>query len=135
MKLKHPTLWLEEKPVLAWTLAAMYAILIFVLSSFPYSPPQPPILKEVSATFKHVLEYSIFGFLLLACFRSNQKTKKFAFLVAIITATLYGLTDEFHQLFVPYRTASLIDALADSIGSFFGAFFANPNILARKFKL
>lgn len=134
MKFKHPTLWLEERPALAWTFAAAYAILIFILSSFPYSPPQPSIIREVSATFKHAFEYSLFGFFLLACFRSNQKTKKFAFLAAIITATFYGLTDEFHQLFVPYRTASLIDVLADSIGSFFGAFFANPNILTRKFK-
>ncbi|MBS3090633.1 VanZ family protein [Candidatus Pacearchaeota archaeon] len=126
-KIKHPTLWLESKPKLAWTLAAAYAILIFVLSSFPYAPPQPSLLKQVSATFKHILEYSIFGFLLLACFRSNGRTRKKALLFAFLLSLFYGMTDEFHQFFVPHRTASLLDVLADSFGGFLGAFLSQPH--------
>lgn len=134
LKIKHPTLWLESKPKLAWTLVAVYATIIFILSSFPYAPPEPGFLARVSSTFKHIFEYFIFGFLLLAAFRSNTKTRKSALLLAFIFASFYGLSDEFHQLFVPGRTASIIDSLADSLGSFLGAFISKPGIFSGIFK-
>ena len=37
-------------------------------------------------------------------------------LFAMIIGTLYGVSDEFHQSFVPGRTASIWDLAADSIG-------------------
>lgn len=129
MKIKHPTTWLESMPKLAWTLAALYAIFIFIMSAFPYGPPQPSLLKPVSSTLKHVLEYSIFGFLLLASFRSNSRTRKFAFWFALLFAAFYGMTDEIHQIFVSGRTASIMDVLADALGGFLGAFFLRPEIL------
>lgn len=128
MKIEHPIVWLESKPKLAWTLTVLYAFFIFLMSAFPYMPPQPSALKPVSATFKHVLEFSVFGFLLLASFRSNAKTKKFAFWFAIFSAAFYGMTDEFHQLFVVGRTASIADALADAAGGFLGSLFASPKL-------
>ncbi|MER3490059.1 MAG: VanZ family protein [Meiothermus sp.] len=36
-------------------------------------------------------------------------------------AVLYGLSDEFHQHFVPGRQADALDGLADAIGAFLGA--------------
>ncbi|MFL6280809.1 MAG: VanZ family protein [Vicinamibacterales bacterium] len=41
-------------------------------------------------------------------------------LLAVVLATLYGVTDEFHQLFVPGRTADRYDVLADGIGASLG---------------
>jgi len=38
-------------------------------------------------------------------------------LVSLLLATTYGATDEFHQLFVPGRTADLLDLRADFAGS------------------
>lgn len=129
--MKHPILWLEARPKLAWSLAIGYMAVIFVLSSFPYGPPQPSLLKPISATFKHFLEYSVLGFILLACFRSTLKTRKSALLFAFLFAAFYGLTDEFHQLFVPGRTASFIDIAADSLGAFFGALISEPYRLGK----
>jgi VanZ family protein len=40
-----------------------------------------------------------------------------------IAALVYGITDEIHQSFVPMRDASMYDVMADSIGSFVGAYF------------
>ena len=40
---------------------------------------------------------------------------------AIILATLYGVTDEFHQLFVPGRSADPYDVLADFVGASIGS--------------
>ena len=39
---------------------------------------------------------------------------------AWVIATLYGLTDEFHQSFVPGRTADPRDLLADGVGAALG---------------
>ena len=122
--MKNPLLWLESRPKLAWSIAAAYMILIFFLSSFPYSPPQPEILKPVSATFKHFLEYIILGFLLFVSFRSSGKTRSNAFILAFLAASFYGITDEFHQIFVPNRTASFLDIIADSAGGLVGAFLS-----------
>ena len=41
-------------------------------------------------------------------------------MLSILLSSLYGISDEIHQSFVPYRTADVMDALADIIGSAFG---------------
>ena len=43
-----------------------------------------------------------------------------AVLVAIVISSLYGVSDEYHQLFVPGRTFDVFDMLADAIGSVVG---------------
>ena len=44
-----------------------------------------------------------------------------AAVLAIVTASVYGLTDEVHQAFVPLREASWQDWLADTMGAVIGA--------------
>jgi VanZ family protein len=41
-------------------------------------------------------------------------------LMSIGSATLYGISDEIHQIFVPFRQADILDAVADAIGSICG---------------
>lgn len=41
-------------------------------------------------------------------------------IAAIVLATLYGVSDEFHQLFVPGRSADPYDVLADGVGATIG---------------
>ena len=38
-------------------------------------------------------------------------------LLTIVCATVYGISDEFHQWFVPGRTADVHDVMADAIGA------------------
>lgn len=116
-------LFLEKRKSLAWSLTILYAGLIFYLSSLSALPPA--FIPAIPSFFKHMVEYSILGFLLLASFRSSEQTKKNALLFAIIIASVYGITDEFHQFFVPGRVLSFLDMAADSIGSFF-AMIVNP---------
>ena len=47
---------------------------------------------------------------------------EFALGVAIVM--VYGLSDEFHQSFVPMRDASIYDVFADIIGGMLGIFAA-----------
>ena len=37
--------------------------------------------------------------------------------MAVIFCVLYGLTDEFHQSFIPGRVVSLLDVVADGLGA------------------
>ena len=37
--------------------------------------------------------------------------------LAVLLATLYGVTDEGHQWFVPGRTAEVADLVADAVGA------------------
>ena len=54
--------------------------------------------------------------LFVAAFAANHKLTVGLSLVAAIVAGLYGIVDEFHQSFVPYRSATLIDVIKDIIG-------------------
>ncbi|MBC8442348.1 MAG: VanZ family protein [Deltaproteobacteria bacterium] len=44
-------------------------------------------------------------------------------IITIVFACLFGLSDEIHQAFVPSRSASAGDFLADCAGSIFGCLF------------
>ena len=44
-----------------------------------------------------------------------------AVLAAVVISSLYGMSDEYHQLFVPGRTFEVLDMIADTIGSVVGA--------------
>nr|WP_245312966.1 VanZ family protein [Methanohalophilus levihalophilus] len=66
----------------------------------------------------HMFLYFGFGILLHLTFRnSNNRTlKHYAPIFAILIGVLYGITDEIHQSFVPGRSATTDDLLANSIG-------------------
>ena len=66
----------------------------------------------------HLILYAGFGILLYYTLKnsSNPTLCNHAMLFAIIIGTVYGASDEFHQLFVPGRTASFWDLAADSTG-------------------
>ncbi len=66
----------------------------------------------------HVTEYFILGFFLFRAFR-GPSSKRWSFRWAISAAVLsavYAFTDEFHQSFVPTRTASFLDVGIDTAG-------------------
>ncbi len=43
-------------------------------------------------------------------------------ILSITLSSIYGISDEIHQHYVPYRDADIMDALADIIGSIFGVY-------------
>ena len=108
-----------------WMPVLIYAALIFISSSMSH----PEIGIEVPFFDKalHLLSYSILGCLLLrALLKSdyNLSRGQLVFL-AILFSTLYGISDEFHQYFVPGRTACVSDAVFDLFGSAAGAVIYN----------
>ncbi|MBU1045389.1 MAG: VanZ family protein [Candidatus Omnitrophica bacterium] len=112
-----------------WLPVIIWAILIFILSSISRFP------KELEPVFSfdklaHTIEYAIFGFFWARAFRnSSQKNfKKFFRILAIICVIVYGITDEWHQSFVLYRTASIMDLLYDGLGGMIGQMFYRKRI-------
>ncbi len=108
-----------------WMPVVLYAGAIFFLSAQSHPEEQLPsfLLKEVSDKVLHAVEYAVLGGLCYRAFRwglSGQVAAR-ALIIAIVTASLYGVTDEVHQLFVPFRESSWQDWLADTIGAVIGA--------------
>ena len=68
----------------------------------------------------HIFIYIPLAFLLYLSLHSIG-LKKSLFAVAFICAGMYGITDEFHQYFVPGRYSSSGDVAADFIGAFLGS--------------
>ena len=71
----------------------------------------------------HLTEYAIFAALLwraLRCGTCLQAKMSILFLLAWLAAAIFAVTDEFHQSFVPSRTASPIDVMIDICGAIIG---------------
>ncbi len=108
-----------------WVPVALYAGVIFYLSAQSHPEEQLPsfLLKDVSDKVLHAVEYGILGLLCYRAFRwaAGPAVAQQAVVLAIMTASVYGVTDEVHQFFVPFRESSWLDWLADTIGAAIGA--------------
>jgi VanZ family protein len=101
-----------------------YAGLIFFLSSLSHPEESlPSLFGHVSDKILHAMEYAVLGGLCYRAFRwgTNDAWAPHALTLAILTASLYGLSDELHQWLVPFRDSSWQDWIADSIGAAIGA--------------
>jgi len=115
---------LREKPkilprILAWILVAIWAALIFVLSSIPGTsyPEHPEPLNVVA----HFVLYMIFGILLTRALGYSKMALWKVAIIAIVIASLYGVSDEFHQFYVEYRNMDPMDWVVDTLGAITGA--------------
>ena len=66
----------------------------------------------------HFTEYAILALLAARAFRGSSTgwLRERWFLVSLAFVVVYALSDEFHQIFVPTRTASIHDSMIDSLG-------------------
>jgi VanZ family protein len=124
--------------LLAWLPAILWAVLISYASTDTFSEAHTsliilPILRWLmphagAATLEyahmfirkgaHFAEYFIFSVLLLRAVRSDRRGWLLRWaLAALALAAGYSALDEFHQSFVPSRTASPWDSLLDTAGA------------------
>jgi VanZ family protein len=122
-----------------WALTLAWAALIFYLSTQSLTPHFSQALLarilhflhlRVSAgTFgflhallrklAHLTEYAIFALLLYGVPGEQNKLlwRPRRAVICILLAAAYSLTDEYHQLHVPGRHASLLDCALDTFGA------------------
>ena len=104
-----------------WLPVIVYCTAIFIQSSFPTTEQLPswPFLDKIL----HVAAYALLGFLVFRALATGHLTNNLnlALIISALFAGLYGLSDEWHQSFVPGRSAEAADALADLIGGMLGA--------------
>ncbi|MDD2605445.1 MAG: VanZ family protein [Desulfobacterales bacterium] len=105
-----------------WGLVAVYAVAIFVQSALPsvVSPPGGMGLDKVA----HMGAYGLMAVLLCRALAASPMAKRSPWQIAVVAmllATLYGVSDELHQALVPRRCADVGDVLADLVGSAVGA--------------
>ena len=101
-----------------WGPVVAYMALIFVLSA----QPQPPLPTQLTDKQGHSIGY--FGLAVTVSRALAGGLATGATLPAAATWTIagaYAATDEWHQSFVPGRSADVHDWYADAIGAFLGA--------------
>lgn len=105
---KHSAFFVNAFPAIG------YAILIFIMSSFPgYKIPNLSLLSYDKVL--HLLVFGLFGIFVYRAFKFYFRVKR-PYIATLITCIPYAALDEIHQLFVPGRQQSLYDFLADVIG-------------------
>ena len=98
-----------------WIPALIWMAVIFRGSSIPGSQ-----IPGRFSTLGHLGEYAILG-ALLAWARSREWRLSRVLVFAVALASLYGISDEFHQWFVPGRMTDPVDCAADALGALLGA--------------
>jgi VanZ family protein len=103
--------------ITGWLLAQLLLTLHIHLT-----PQSFEIIHFLIRKLAHITEYAILGLLLYHSFESRhlQSWKLRSAFIAVVVAGLFSLTDEYHQSFVPGRSASLADCGIDTAGSFLG---------------
>jgi VanZ family protein len=137
-----PPSYARLRAALSWLLTLFWAGLIYQLSSEVYGASLTGWLLELGLDFLHISvtpqtfeglhfllrksahasEYAIFAALIYHSLevRRPRGWRVKPALWAVLAAGLYALTDEYHQSFVPGRTASLIDCGIDTGGAALG---------------
>ena len=100
-----------------WLPPIIWAIVIFLLSSRKLPDVTGVYWQEyVFKKTSHVLFYGFHAILLYRALRGSKVSVKKATVWAAVVAIVYGITDEFHQSFVPGREPRLRDIGFDSFG-------------------
>ena len=99
-----------------WAPVVIYMALIFVGSSISRPPDLPSAIGDKGA---HALLYFGLGALFVRALAGGSWRPFGARtgLRAVAYSTVYGVTDEIHQMFVPPRTAEVADLVADAAGA------------------
>ena len=101
-----------------WGPVALWAGLLFFASSRSDVGP----VGRIPDWLTHGASYLVLAALLLRALTAGagRRFTLGAALLAVAVASLYGVSDEWHQSFVPGRTADITDLRADATGAILG---------------
>ena len=100
-----------------WLPVLVYMGIIFFLSSQPITIDAPKGFHIDKGA--HIIVYGGLGFLFLRAWLQGVyfRATLYTFLITVIFTMVYGISDEFHQSFVPSRSPDLWDVVADTAGA------------------
>lgn len=110
LRVSRAARWKPLLPALAWM------ALIFVLSSQSHVPRTPGISIRYTTILGHLALYGVLAALLYAGLPLQLGRGRRA-AIAFVVAVLYGVSDEYHQSFVPGRDADPFDLLVDTLAA------------------
>ena len=105
-----------------WLPLIAYCVFIYTQSSYP-SPESLPSF-EFSDKLFHFGAYAVLGVLFYRAYQTLPIKHNFQLIMqlSMISASIYGVSDEIHQSFVPYRDGSFSDVIADVLGAVCGVY-------------
>ena len=105
-----------------WLPLIAYCLLIYIQSAHP-SPEELPSFKLMDKIL-HFVAYGVMGILFYRAYQTLRIRNQLQLLVflSIVSASLYGVSDEIHQYFVPDRHAAFSDVIADILGAVCGVY-------------
>lgn len=109
---------------------------IWIMSSNPSDALVELPNQGVDRFIKESLHLVEFGILYVLLFMAALTTGRFTPVLSFVfmgVAILYGLLDEIHQSFVPYRSATFIDFVKDVIGVLAASHFIHHAYFSGKF--
>ncbi len=105
-----------------WGPAVLMMLLIFVASSVPGDGL--PDFKQFDFDIKkagHMMGYALLAMAYLRGLAYRGALSRRLLVIAVLLAGVYAITDEFHQMFTPGRSASVFDVIIDTAGAAVGA--------------
>ena len=109
--------------LLRWAPSLVMMGLIFLLSSLPSDKiPYYGTLDYLIKKGGHALGYGLLGLSYYYALPRSLSTV-YKWVLALIMAVLFALSDEYHQSFVEGRTSSLTDVAIDTLGAIIALFF------------
>jgi len=111
-----------KKFLIYWFPLVIYCLAIYIQSG----RPGPELIPDVRFLdkFLHFGAYGLLGILFFRAYETLplKKFENLLIFISIVSAVLYGISDEIHQYFVPSRHADLMDVIANTIGSICGVY-------------
>jgi VanZ family protein len=105
----------------------LFMTIIFVLSSIPGRPENGSLkfIVDIDPQLQNFLHIPLFGMLQILWLKALATMGMLGWknvATCLVISLIYGVSDEFHQMFVPGRYASLTDLLLNLTGVIFGTF-------------
>lgn len=112
---------MKEHKFLKFIPAIVCMIIIFILSSMTGSELKKVFPFIPDFNWGHLAAYFILTLTYYYAF-NHWLSKPRIFFIIIIVSLIYGITDEFHQYFVPSRVPDVNDLIADVVGASIASF-------------
>ena len=107
---------------LYWLPLIVYCLAIYIQSDLPASEHIPSF--EFSDKILHFFAYAVMGVLFYRAYQTLRikGDQRMLVLLSVVSASLYGISDEIHQYYVPFRDASILDVIANILGAVCGVY-------------